>query len=187
VVYEYDSAYGHHSSTAQEGVLRGSADGLRAVGETSVYVAEAERRHQDAVRQSLENRLRLLQVRQEMERMILAHRTAIREMRRASTLSHQQDSASAEAIAMQLDPVVLEKRALNKLHLAETLLEKGREEAGRRWLEDLVAEFPETQAAEQARMLLGASGSESGSSDFGAESPRTTDAGRQLRDSANPG
>ena len=155
VVWPY-YGYGNypHSSTLPEGVLRGRAELTRAAGEASLYWAEAEARYQIARRRALENRLRALQIRQERERLGLAHRRAVRELRRAANESRR--SGLADAMLPEPSPIRFdtELRASNKLGLGRSLLERGREESAYRWLESLMIEFPDTRAAVEAENLL---------------------------------
>jgi hypothetical protein len=151
--YGYGYGYGY-SSTLFEGVLRGRADVVRASGEAAVLWAEAERKHQDAVRLSLENSVRRLQVRHERERMGLAHRLAVQELRRNAAEARRASRTGSAVLPVKSVLADAETRASNKVDLGRSLLERGRELSARRWFENVVAEFPETEAAVEAQQLL---------------------------------
>ena len=147
--------YGHgYSSSLPEGILRGRADVVRALGEAAVLWAEAERKHQDAVRLALENRVRRLQTRQERERMGRTHRIEVQELRRALVASRRAARTGSSALPVKTALADPDTRAANKLDLGRSLLERGREPSARRWLKSVIAEYPESGAAVEASELL---------------------------------
>lgn len=52
------------------------------------------------------------------------------------------------------DPEKAERDALRKLNFARTLADDGKVAAARRWLQDILRQYPKTKAAQEARNLL---------------------------------
>ena len=140
-----------YSTTWQEGLLHGYSDLLRASGQHEILHNEALRSREAAIEHALENSVRRLEVRQTRQLMGLQHRETQRRLereRRAASITNAQDAEPVDEAAEA------ERRATNKLQLARNLLDAGRQGAAKKFLEDILRDFSETGAAEEAGRLL---------------------------------
>jgi hypothetical protein len=146
----YDG-YPYHSSTLQEGLLRGHADVLRSSGQRDLLHHEALRSREAAIEHRLNNAVLRLDVRQRRELMGLQHRETIRRLRG----NRRRPRATEPRDPDRLDPAVsAEKRAAHRLHLADCLMKQGRRAAARRWFQDIVESYEGTAAARDATLRL---------------------------------
>lgn len=81
-----------------------------------------------------------------------AYRTAVRDNDARRRLAVAQKTAADQTAADSEEE--REKRAAAKLKLAKDLLEKGRTSTAVQWLKEILKEFPETKAGQEAKALL---------------------------------
>ena len=153
----YDSFMGG-ATTYEESVMQGEAALMRAVGAYELNTAEAFRSYEAAVDQALDNQVKQLEVRHERERMARIHKAEMertRLARRAEARASAQARAEAEA-AMSADEKAAkqERLAAGKLKLARRLQARGRYEAARRWMQEIVVEYPGTAAAREITPII---------------------------------
>lgn len=143
--------YGGHASTVGESYARGAADVIRARGQAALLKAEALRSFEEARSRDLDNDAKQLEIRQERRRMGLAQREASREKLRArrSTFLALNDNSQNVTSAEKA-----EKRAASKVRLAKSLLRNGRTHSGVKWLVDVLEDYPQTEAATEAYVVL---------------------------------
>lgn len=153
-VYAGSHGYGGWGGvgTAYSAAVHSQADVIRARGENALLAGQAARHFQEARSRALDNVVKEMATRQERERMGLARQEAQRQERKetAARLMARRDrqERSVESASEQ------ELRASSRLFLARKLIENGKGDTGREWLEEIVGQHSGTVAAVEAGELL---------------------------------
>jgi quinol monooxygenase YgiN len=129
-------------------MLRGHADLLRSSGQRELLHYEALRSREAAVEHHLKNAESRLETRQRRELLGLQHRETLRRLKIRRSPSRVQNPGVVVAAEE------FEDRAAHRLHLANCLLEQGKIASAKKWLEDIVRDYPGTAAADYAKLLL---------------------------------
>jgi hypothetical protein len=148
----YGYGLGHSGTTAQESVLHGEADVIRAHGENALNTAEALRSLEAAEDHRLDNKVKRLAVRQQRQIMGRNHKAEVTRIKLAERAevkaAVERERADAEASLSPAERAEkLERLAANKLALARKLAEQGKEEAARKWMDEILRDYPGTAAA----------------------------------------
>jgi hypothetical protein len=148
----YGYGLGHSATTAQESVLHGRADVIRAQGENALNTAEALRSLEAAEDHRLDNKVKRLAVRQQRQIMGRNHKAEVTRNKLAERAevkaAVERERAEAEASMSPGEKAErLERLAANKLALARKLAEQGKKEAAQKWMDEIVRDYPGTAAA----------------------------------------
>ncbi len=152
----YGAANFGGATTAQESILRGHADVIRARGEHALLTAEAARSFEEAKSRFLDNEVKRLAVRQERTRLGIAERTHRYEHVQARRETQMALNRAARELQQATVPAAVqqESRAQNKLRLAINLLNNGRVDSGVVYLQEITEQFSQTDAAQRAATIL---------------------------------
>lgn len=153
------SGSSYHSSTAQEGRLRGYgpllygyADLMRSRGQRDLLHSEARRSRAAAYEHELYNRVLELEVRQTRQIMGWQHRETMERLREER---HASAPRARRIVSEPVDTAAdAERRASNKLKLACNLQDEGRTATAREWFREIVEDYAGTTAAWEAEQLL---------------------------------
>lgn len=104
---------------------------------------------------SEETKARMEQATEELEKTVAETKRKAKEEERLATEKRQQEEAEAERQRLEAERTANRpKVAASKLTLAKQLIKKGEKDVAKKRLQELITEYPETEAAKEAQTLL---------------------------------